>query len=314
MAERAQLMKWYEWRTHTNRLQAWSRAVQGANPYKVEFEPNPRVCPTAYTDFGKRLMRVNPEFAGKTPKEQFAFTKALLSHEAGHKRFTTPNKSLSPLVAQISNILEDERIERLMEAEFTGVRPLLKRLNAACLDRSPELAPESGNKGDVLTYSLQWRWSLRSGEPVKGTLSPPNQELGERCEPLVRECWTAETSETSDRNAAEIARILGLTEADSELQKLLDMLEQLGGERAVFDKAERGDGEPTDDKPADSEPEASEKDSKESDEGEPMDGEPTPYEHGVGTPAHKFKPKPYLDMLAQAQPIANKLVEVLRFD
>ena len=307
-------MKWYEWRTHTNRLQAWSRAVQGANPYKVEFEPNPRVCPTAYTDFGKRLMRVNPEFAGKTPREQFNFTKALLSHEAGHKRFTTPNKALSPLVAQISNILEDERIERLMEAEFTGVRPLLKRLNEAILDKALELSPESENKGDVLNYALQWRWSLRSGMPVKGSLSTPNQALWALCEPLVRECWTAETSETSDRNAAEIARILDLTEPDSELQKLLDMLEQLAGERAAFDKAEHGDGEPTDDKPTDSESEANEKDSKESDEGEPMDGDPTPYEHGVGTPAHKFEPKPYMDMLAQAQPIADKLVEVLKFD
>ena len=324
MAERAQVVKWYEWRTHTNRLQAWSRAVQGTNPYKVEFEPNSLKCPTAYTDFGKRLMRVNPEFAGKTPREQYNFTKALLSHEAGHKRFTTPDKSLSPLVAQISNILEDERIERLMEAEFSGVRPLLKRLNEAILDKAPELSPESENKGDVLNYALQWRWSLRSGMPVKGSLSTPNQALWALCEPLVRECWTAETSETSDKNAAEIARILDLIEPDSELQKLLDMLEQLEGERSVFDKAERGDGEPSDDKPTedgclktevtDSESEGNEKDAEESDEGEPMGGDPTPYEHGVGTPGHGFEPKPYMEMIAQAQPIADKLVEALRFD
>src|SRR3990167_7585071 len=119
-------MKWHDWRPHRNRLVAWSKAIQGRDPYSIEFDTR---CPSSYTDFKKRLMKVNPELFGKTAKEQFNFTKALLSHEAGHKRFTTPAK-LPKLVAQVSNILEDERIERLMSADYSGISKQLKALNA----------------------------------------------------------------------------------------------------------------------------------------------------------------------------------------
>src|SRR5574341_185517 len=314
-------MKWYEWRTHSNRLKAWSRAMQGANPYTVEFEPNPAKCPTAYTDFSKRLMRVNPEFAGTKPRDQYDFTKAMLSHEAGHKRFTTPNKALRPVVAQISNILEDERIERLMESEFAGCRPLLKRLNKAMQEKAPAIKPDSESTADVLNWMLQARWTERSGLPFNGELSPKNQELWEQCQPLQAECFYAETSETCDVNAARIAEILGMSEPDDGIAGMLSF-ESMEGERASFDKAEEGTGEP-EESDSDSEgksekPDKGEKGDKSeaesSEQGEAMDGDPTPYEHSAGPPYHSFEPKPYQELVNEAQPLADSLVDVLRFD
>ena len=56
-------------------------------------------------------------------------TKAVMCHEAGHRRFTSPSV-LPAHVHFVSNVLEDQRIEYLMEEEFAGVRPLLKKLSA----------------------------------------------------------------------------------------------------------------------------------------------------------------------------------------
>jgi len=64
---------------------------------------------------------VNPNIFSLPPRDHFQLTKAILVHEAGHRRFTA-SKKISPLTHQVANILEDERIERQMCEEFVGVR------------------------------------------------------------------------------------------------------------------------------------------------------------------------------------------------
>jgi hypothetical protein len=162
---------WYEWRNIRNRLIVFGRAVQGVSPYRVLIEPDPGRCPSGYCNFCRREIAANPNISHSLlPKEQYYLTKAILVHEAGHRRFTTPNK-LSPLVHQVANILEDERIERQMCEEFAGVRWLVRRLSEALYEESKPVDEKSDSPGEVVAYFLQLRWAKRIGQPIKGGLS-----------------------------------------------------------------------------------------------------------------------------------------------
>ena len=119
---------WYEWRNVRNRLILFGKAIQGISPYRVLIEPDPVKCPSGYCNFTRREIAANPGMFAWPPKDQYQLTKAILVHEAGHRRFTTPHK-LSPVVHQVANILEDERIERQMYYEFSGVRGLIQKLS-----------------------------------------------------------------------------------------------------------------------------------------------------------------------------------------
>ena len=231
---------WYEWRNIRNRLIVFGRAMQGASPYRVLIEPDPVRCPSGYCNFTRREIAANPNLFALPTRDQYQLTKAILVHEAGHRRFTTPNK-LSSLVHQVANILEDERIERQMCSEFTGVRWLVKRLSQAMYDESKQIDETSDSPGEVVAYSLQLRWATRTGLPVKGNLSPSNQVLWHKVEPLVYEAWSAESSEYVNRNAGEIVRILGLKETHIPLwvKEILDKLGPCQGERKDGDEAEK---------------------------------------------------------------------------
>lgn len=290
---------WYEWRHIRNRLINYGRAVQGVSPYRTILEPDKRKCASGYTNFSKRLIMVNPTMFEAKAREQYQLTKAVLCHEAGHRRFTTPSK-LPPHIHLVSNILEDERIERLMEEEFAGVRGLLKKLSLEMLKEAKPLDPRSDEPAEVLNYILQLRWSERAEEPVKGVLSPKNRERWAQIEPLVYQAWRAESSRVCDRNAQEIVRILGIGEPDIPewLKKLLEKLESVEGERGPGDEAEEaspgGDGG-----------------AGEEESGEPFDGEPLPYEHGAGTKGHTIEPKPYRDLVEKVRPLVQRLLEDL---
>jgi hypothetical protein len=123
-------------------------------------------------------------------------------------------------------------------------------------------------------------------------------------EPLVRESWNAESSLVCDRNAEEIARILGIGELDIPewLRELLDKLEAVEGDRRTGDNAEQA--APSGPTPA----------IDEDQEDEPFDGEPVPYEHALGVEGHEVVPKPYLALMEQAMPYARRLIEELRIE
>jgi len=294
---------WYEWRHIRNRLLSYGRAVQGVSPYRTVLEPDKSKCSSGYTNFSKRLIMVNPTMFDTSPGEQYRLTKAVLCHEAGHRRFTTPG-SLAPHVHLVSNILEDERIERLMEEEFAGVGLLLQNLSTQLLGEAEPLNFENGEPVQVISYLLQRRWADRAGAAVKGELSPINQERWSEVEPLVLEAWTAESSLVCDRNAEEIVRILGLKEPDIPqwLKDLLDKLEAVEGERQAGDPAEPGAPVPDWARVGDGK------------EDPPFDGEPVPYEHGAGTESHTIEPKPYLELMEKVQPLVSRLVEELSIE
>lgn len=293
---------WYEWKNIGNRLVVFGKAVQGISPYRVTVEPDRVKCPSGYCNFTKREIAVNPGIFTLPPKEQYQLTKAIMVHEAGHRRFTTPNK-LSPVVHRVANILEDERIERQMCQEFTGVRWLMRRLSQALYDQSKPVDDSSDSPGEVLAYFLQLRWAERTGLPIKGGLSPRNEERWRKVQPLVYESWQADSSEVVDRNAAEIVSILGLKdyEIPEWVKEILDKLGPAEGERAEGDDAERASA-------------GSQYGGERDEEPGPFDGDVPPNDKKEGKGNEAIEPQPYIDLEERVRPLVQELIDELSLE
>ena len=296
---------WYEWRNIRNRLIVFGRAVQGVSPYRVLIEPDPGKCPSGYCHFTKREIAANPNiFPSLTPKDQYQLTKAILTHEAGHRRFTTPNK-LSPLVHQVANILEDERIERQMSEEFAGVRWLVRRLSRTLFGESKPIDEKSDSPGEVVAYFLQLRWAKRIDQPIKGGLSLKNQELWQKVEPLVYQAWHAETSQIVNRNAEKIVQILGLKEFEIPewVKDILDKLGSIEGERTEGDEAEKVRGGIHHERSGETDNEL-----------KPFDGDVPPNDRREGEGREAIEPKPYIELEERVKPLVQELIEELSWE
>lgn len=200
---------WYEKEEVRDNLRIFGRAIQGPSPFRVIIEPDKEKCHSGCCSFSARKITVNPTIFAVPPREQYILTKALLVHEAGHRRFTSPPIiPLPPTIREVANVLEDERVERLMWGEFAGVRWLIQRLAAKFYESSCILDEASQLPGQVISYFLQLRWANRIGRPVKGKLCAQNGLLWERVKPLVFEAWQADTSRIVNQNAAKIVEIL----------------------------------------------------------------------------------------------------------
>ena len=295
------MLKWWQWGNIQERLRLYGKALQGPEPYRIEFADDPGL--TGVTDFGRRLVRVNPEmFPDLRPRAGYDITKAVLCHEAGHRRFTEPTK-LSPVVHMVSNILEDQRIESLMMEEFAGTRPLIRMLTEAMYERSPELQPTDG-RGHVVAAALQHRWAYRLGQPLKGELSPANQERWQQVRPLVEKAWIAASSLEVDRIAGRIVKLLDLREHEVPAW-VIDLLDKCDGERRKGDGSEsRAPAEPAAFGPGDGSDAST----------EPFDGEVVPNRSRAGSGSYRIEPKPYADIEERASPLARQLIEELSLE
>jgi hypothetical protein len=106
------IVPWYEKKAIRDELILFGRAIQGVWPYEVIIEPDPAKCHSGLCSFNARKILVNPTLFKAPAAEQFLLTKALLVHEAGHRRHTDPTWVLDT-VREIANILEDERCRTL---------------------------------------------------------------------------------------------------------------------------------------------------------------------------------------------------------
>lgn len=298
-------IQWYEWKNIRNRLIVFGRAIQGISPYRVLIEPDGKKCPAGHCNFTRREIAVNPGIFSALPKDQYQLTKALLIHEAGHRRFTTPNR-LPSVVHTVSNILEDERVERLMADEFAGLRTMLRELSHRLYDEARPVDKASECPVEVMSYFLQLRWARRIGKPVKGELSPHNEELWHQVEPLVYEAWEAESSEVVDCNAEQIVRILGLKESQIPrwIEEILQKLGSIEGERRDEDREESGRNDIIGD----------DESCNHRDEIEPFDGEVPPNDRQVGSGLDAIGPKPYIELEEKVRPLAQELIEELAFE
>jgi len=293
-------MEWYDWRNVRESLVTFGRAIQGISPYTVVIEPDEAKCPTGYCNFTKRRIAVNPKlFPDRTPKGQYGLTKALLVHEAGHRRFTTPGEAKGALHL-VANILEDERIERLMSESFAGLRHLVLDLSQAMYADAQPLDAASNSPGDVLAAILQARWAERIGRPLKGALSLKNQRLWDTVIPLARTAWVAPDTETVEGIARQIVDILGLTEK-AVPRWVVELQERLGGLEGARDSddpaEEAGDATGDHTTPHGEPP------------GRGLDALPSSDSAGSGEFA--IAPKPYIALVESVRPQVEELIEEL---
>lgn len=199
---------WYERKDIRDRLMTFGRAIQGVSPYEVVIEPDAQKCHSAQCNFTAGKIIVNPNFFPGLPEAQYLVTKALLVHEAAHRRFSTPVSSPT-LVREVANILEDERVDRLMCREFAGACWFLGKLSEVFFEGARQIDESSDSPGEVVGYFLQLRWANRIGRRVKGGLSQNNKALWEKIKPIVYDSWQAQSTKAVNVNAAQIVDILG---------------------------------------------------------------------------------------------------------
>jgi hypothetical protein len=215
-----------------------------------------RGCETGYTDFQRRQCWVNTEALKKgSPNEQFIATVFLAAHERAHARYTDYVESdfhrRHPTSGEVQkdgrgrpipdgqlhnmwNILEDERIERLLGRDFPHLHRYLARGNEMLLSLV-DPAGSDDNPAQILTWVLRRRLFTRAGKAEPCPLSPANQARLAEIEDLLEEAFSC----TSSRRVVEIAREI--------LQKLqLDGQDSLGQRTVVIlsgQKGERGEGD-----------------------------------------------------------------------
>lgn len=186
----------------------------------------------SYTDFERRRVVVDPEIVSHPdPAVHLVYLRGVIAHEAGHVRFTTPAYGMNTddlggsikgqIIAQVCNILEDERIDRAMANSHWGTESYLRaRKRALWEQRLAPLDPANDDPQQVLAAIIQ----LRYGWELKGALSPTNAALLERCRPHVVRGWNAARTEDVVPEAKAIIELLGIdAQADAIEEQLAQM-------------------------------------------------------------------------------------------
>lgn len=212
-----------------------------------------RACDTGYTDFSKQRCWINAEVLPKaSATEQFVSAVFLAAHERAHARWTEfvesdfdqlnaagkpvrdrQGKTVPDLnLHQTWNILEDERIERLLGRDFPHLHRYLKRGNGLLLGMVDNVKP-TDDPAQVLIWVLRRRLLDRAGLSESCPLSAANLALLAKCEPLIQEAFGC----TSSRRVVELSR---------EINKILK-LDGGSGSRMMAvlsgQKGSRGDGD-----------------------------------------------------------------------
>ncbi len=209
-------VRWYQWPSVERQLVVFAKSFLGPHAFTVRLEDDRWICPTGSCDFNQHAIVVNPTACDGEPQAQYLVTRGLLAHEVGHARYTTPRDGTAPVVQQLTNILEDERVERIMGGQFWSVRAALTAVSRYAYTVSRPLGEPHGTLQDpddprwVVLAALQWRWAVRLGEPLKGRLSAVNQQRWMRIQPLVEQAWAAPDTARVYDLAEQVAAILGL--------------------------------------------------------------------------------------------------------
>jgi hypothetical protein len=208
-----QRQTWWIWNVTTQRLSKWALALLHGRRYTIRLTSEG----TGYHDPLGRIIQVNPQlFPEESVAVQFRLTQGLLAHECGHAWFTGnwPEQS-DNVLQELSNLLEDQRVENAICALYPGVAPAVRLLGDHVY---ASLQPASHQVNlQVYACCLAWRWahSRTSQAELFGRLgvSPAGQDLWIKIRPLVEQAWCAADTSVVIRLAKEILSILELPES-----------------------------------------------------------------------------------------------------
>jgi hypothetical protein len=201
---------WWIWNLTCQRLSKWALALLHGRRYTIRLVPEGTGC---HDPLGM-VIQVNPQlFPGQSVEVQFRLTQGLLAHECGHAWFTGswPDQSDNAL-QQLTNMLEDERIERGICQLYPGVAPAIRLLGDLVYTEMGEIPEEASLQ--AFMCCLAWRWAhSRTTELEMFTrlrICPAGQCLWREIRPIVEQAWMAQDTTAVIALAREILDQLDL--------------------------------------------------------------------------------------------------------
>jgi hypothetical protein len=218
-------LKWYEYLPNRDRLELWTRSLAPGRITSLRWDLK---HDTAWFDPKHRSIGINPISVGKTPREQWIGCRAMAAHEAGHANYTGNSLGEGATLHQLSNILEDQRIEFLMCQAFPALTREIRAKNRWRWNTENDPIPMNDNPEHILAAALyhRWEWWLgikpskrkrkreaASKSPLsKIILSEENQKRWVTVRPWVEESWVASSSDEVVAIAKRILEFLKIPE------------------------------------------------------------------------------------------------------
>ena len=201
---------WWIWNVTNQRLSKWALALLHGRRYTIRLQ----VEGTGYHAPVAKIIQVNPQlFPDKSVEVQFRLTQGLLAHECGHAWFTGswPDQA-EDCLQELTNILEDERIENGICTLYPGVTPAIRLLGDLVYSGLECTADEA--RFQAYTCCLAWRWAhsrTREQEMFERlNVSAAGKRLWLKIRPLVEQAWTAPDTQAVISLGREILRILDM--------------------------------------------------------------------------------------------------------
>ena len=261
-------LKWHHYLPNRDRIDLATRPINrdytltfGSGETKLSDEP----VDTGYCDFKNRRCWVNCEAVQGTDKEQFLWTMYAAAHERAHARYTDEHdeeflakdkqgrvkkdrqgrKLYDRLLSTCWNLLEDERIERLIERDFRHLRKYMKSgaKQALKLVITPILGDSVAavDPANALAWLLMRRLLRRARDrrwktDHKKMLHPSLWEKFKKIDPIVQKAFRAKTSGPVIEYARQIIEILEIREFNKMMQAIAKILSKMCGKRQKGDK------------------------------------------------------------------------------
>jgi len=202
---------WWIWREPNTRLIKWTLALLRGKRYTVHLEPEN----TGYHDPVNHVIQANPQlFPTEAPEVQFRLTQGILAHEAGHAWFTSawPDQHEGRL-QELTNILEDQRIEQAICVLYPGVAPVIQLLGDHMLANQKRLHRLPA-RDQAYACCLVWRWACERIPELEMFdllgITEDAQRLWANAKPLVEQAWAAADTPQVIALARKILELLGI--------------------------------------------------------------------------------------------------------
>jgi hypothetical protein len=223
---------WQDSRIRTWAWNAW-RYYAWRPGYRLTLTPSE---PTAYVDMKNKVVVCNPEYPypplqytrlvrglpSDVREFQMRYLESLIAHEAGHTHHSGPLPA--GLLGQLVNILEDERMERLMARDFGRLGKLFTL--AADADAARAIAG-GGLGGDVIRGCLLHRFTHHHPTWAYHPDGPDAAHWPE-VRRILEAAWVAPTYDEVLDAARRILARLALPEGQPERPDLAEFLDGKG--------------------------------------------------------------------------------------
>jgi hypothetical protein len=214
---------WWFWRPVQERLITFTLALVSplrGRRYRVQLKAEG----TGFCDPYGHLIQANPAlFPAQPALVQFRATQGILAHEAAHALFTESwPQARDDTLCQLTNLLEDERIEQALCRFYPGLTPAIRLLGDLLWEEMH--GSHADPRWQAVLCCLGWRWAhTRADEDTllaKLEVSEQGAELWRSVRPLVEEAWRAPNTTRVIERAQAILDTLGLPHRTPPLPEL----------------------------------------------------------------------------------------------